>query len=181
MGSQRIKHGLATEQLAPRRHSLNTISFHKEPELFKENHWFQDGERNVQVEPGMFCCSTKQRSYKREWKWRKPMWIMGLHPVTNIFSVDIPREEREKGQETYFKKFPGGRFKGEGTYVYLWLDHVDVWLRPTQYCKAIILQLKIDWRKEILKSRTRSWTSVSMNLLSPCIDVTQRRFFEDTL
>ena len=126
----------------------------------------------------------KLSSHRRkgsEKKWRKPMWIMGLHPVTNIFSVDIPREEREKGQETYFKKFPGGRFKGEGTYVYLWLDHVDVWLRPTQYCKAIILQLKIDWRKEILKSRTRSWTSVSMNLLSPCIDVTQRRFFEDTL
>ena len=72
------------------------------------------------------------------------MWIVGLHPVTNIFIVDIPREEREKGQETYFKKFPEGRFKGEGTYVYLWLDHVDVWLRPTQYYKAIILQLKIN-------------------------------------
>ena len=67
---------------------------------------------------------------------------MGLHPVTNIFIVDIPREEREKGQETYFKKFPEGRFKGEGTYVYLWLDHVDVWLRPMQCWKATILQRK---------------------------------------
>jgi len=36
----------------------------------------------------------------------------------------------------------GGRFKGEGTYVLLWLIHVDVWQRPTQYCKAVILQLK---------------------------------------
>ena len=71
------------------------------------------------------------------------MWIMGLHPVTNIFIVDIPREEREEGQKTYFKKFPGGRFRGEGTYVYLCLDHVDVWQRPTQYCKVIILQLKM--------------------------------------
>ena len=35
----------------------------------------------------------------------------------------------------------GGRFKRERTYVYLWLIHVDVWQRPTQYCKAIILQL----------------------------------------
>ena len=35
----------------------------------------------------------------------------------------------------------GGRFKREGTYVYLWLIHVDVWQKPTQYCKAIILQL----------------------------------------
>ena len=27
----------------------------------------------------------------------------------------------------------------EETYVYLWLIHVDVWEKPTQYCKAIIL------------------------------------------
>ena len=33
----------------------------------------------------------------------------------------------------------GGRLT-EGTYVYLWLIHVDVWQEPTQYCKAIILQ-----------------------------------------
>ena len=36
----------------------------------------------------------------------------------------------------------GGRFKGDWTYVYLWLIHVDVWQKPTQYCKTIILQLK---------------------------------------
>ena len=40
------------------------------------------------------------------------------------------------------------RFKKEGTYVYLWLIHVDVWQKPTQYCKAIILQLKIIFKKE---------------------------------
>ena len=33
----------------------------------------------------------------------------------------------------------GRRFKREGTYVYLQLIHVDVWQKPTQYCKAIIL------------------------------------------
>ena len=38
----------------------------------------------------------------------------------------------------------GGRFKREGTYVYLWLIHADVWRRPKQYCKATILQLKIN-------------------------------------
>jgi len=38
----------------------------------------------------------------------------------------------------------GGRFKREGTYVYLWLIHVDVWQKPIQYCKEIILQLKIN-------------------------------------
>ena len=34
----------------------------------------------------------------------------------------------------------GGRFNREGTYVYLWLIYIDVW-KPTQFCKAIILQL----------------------------------------
>ena len=42
----------------------------------------------------------------------------------------------------------GGRFKREGTYVYLWLIHVGAWQKPTQYCKAIILQLKIDKKKK---------------------------------
>ena len=36
-----------------------------------------------------------------------------------------------------------GRFKREGTYVCLWLIHIDVWQKSSQYCKAIILQLKI--------------------------------------
>ena len=38
----------------------------------------------------------------------------------------------------------GGKFKREGTYVYLWLIHIDVWQKPAQYWKAIILQLKIN-------------------------------------
>ena len=33
-------------------------------------------------------------------------------------------------------------FRREGTYVQLWLIHVDVWQKPIQYCKAVILQLK---------------------------------------
>jgi len=37
-----------------------------------------------------------------------------------------------------------GRFRREGTYVYLWLIHDDVREKPTQYCKAIILQLKVN-------------------------------------
>ena len=38
----------------------------------------------------------------------------------------------------------GRRFRRKGTYVYLWLIHADVWQKPTQYYKAIILQLKIN-------------------------------------
>ena len=44
----------------------------------------------------------------------------------------------------------GGRFKREGTYVCLWLTHVDVWQKPEQYCEAVIIQLKF---KKILKKR----------------------------
>ena len=42
----------------------------------------------------------------------------------------------------------GGEFKTEGTYVYLWLIHAEVWQKSTQYCKAIILQLKINFFKK---------------------------------
>ena len=38
----------------------------------------------------------------------------------------------------------GERFNGEETCVCLWLIHVDIWQKPTKYCKAIILQLKIN-------------------------------------
>ena len=37
----------------------------------------------------------------------------------------------------------GERVRREGTYIYLWVIHVDTCQKPTQYCKAIIFQLKI--------------------------------------
>ena len=44
------------------------------------------------------------------------------------------------------------RFKREGTYVYLWLIPVAIWQKPTQHCKATILQLK---RNKFLKEREK--------------------------
>ena len=41
-----------------------------------------------------------------------------------------------------------GRLMMEGTNLYQWWIHVDVWQKPTQYCKAIILQLKTKKLKE---------------------------------
>ena len=38
----------------------------------------------------------------------------------------------------------GGRFKREGTYVYVWLIHIEVWQKTAKFCKAIILQWKIN-------------------------------------
>ena len=44
-------------------------------------------------------------------------------------------------------------------YVYLWPIHVDVWQKPTQYCKAIILQLKIDKLKKKRKLQEATLTN----------------------
>ena len=41
--------------------------------------------------------------------------------------------------------------------VYLWLSHVDVWQKPTQYCKAIIFQLKNTSKKFIEDSDSDKW------------------------
>ena len=48
----------------------------------------------------------------------------------------------QKDQE-HFKIWLQGKFKREEAYVYLWLIHVDIW-QKTKFCKAIILQLKIN-------------------------------------
>ena len=47
-----------------------------------------------------------------------------------------------------------GRFKREGAYAYLWLIHIDVWQKPTLYCKAIILHLKINLKIAQEKKKT---------------------------
>jgi len=44
----------------------------------------------------------------------------------------------------------GGREAQEGGDV--WLIHIDVWQKPTQYYKATILQLKRNYKKRILLS-----------------------------
>ena len=46
----------------------------------------------------------------------------------------------------------GGRREGvsKGIYVYLWLIHVEVWQKPTQYGKAIIFQLVINKLTKLL-------------------------------
>ena len=49
---------------------------------------------------------------------------------------------RKREMEPNRRREVGGRFKTEGTYVYLWLVHVNVWQKPTQFFKAIILQFK---------------------------------------
>ena len=47
-----------------------------------------------------------------------------------------------------------GRLKREGTYVYLWLIHVGVWQKPTQYCNCPSVKNK--WIKREKRERQRS-------------------------
>ena len=46
----------------------------------------------------------------------------------------------------------GVQVEKEGIYVYLWLIHAVVWQKSTQHCKAIFLQLKINFKKLCLKN-----------------------------
>ena len=41
----------------------------------------------------------------------------------------------------------GGRFKSEGTYVYLWLIRVDVWQKSNQHCKSNYPSIKHKFKK----------------------------------
>ena len=41
-----------------------------------------------------------------------------------------------------------GRFKREEIYVYLWVIHIEVWQKTAKFCKAIILQQKINKLKK---------------------------------
>ena len=47
----------------------------------------------------------------------------------------------------------GVRFKREGACVYLWLIHTALWHKSAQYCKAIVLQLKINFKKIFKKKK----------------------------
>ena len=66
----------------------------------------------------------------------------------------------------------GGNFKGVGLYAYLWLIPVDVWQKPTQHSKAIILQLKEKCRfsgptRDRLNHKPWGWDSALCVLTSP--------------
>ena len=45
-----------------------------------------------------------------------------------------------------------GRSRGRGP-IYWWVIHVVVWQKPTQHCKAIILQLKVNLKKECVRKK----------------------------
>ena len=72
--------------------------------------------------------------YKTDSPWALAVWLREFKPVL------CDNLEGSGGVRR--------RFKREGIEVYLWLIHVDIWQKPTWFCKAIILQLKIIFKKK---------------------------------
>ena len=61
----------------------------------------------------------------------------------------------------------------EGTHVYLWLIHADIWQKPTQYCKAMILQLKTSkLKKETLEPEALQGIALDRDPKSPTCEHT---------
>ena len=66
--------------------------------------------------------------------------------VPGLWNKVVKRSNRVSAQKA---QVLGGRWEveeGGDICMYLWLIHVDVWQKPTQYYKAIILQLKKEKR-----------------------------------
>ena len=56
----------------------------------------------------------------------------------------------------------GGTLQREGIYVFLWLIHVDVWQKPTQYCNYASIKNK--FKKSFISSALPSKSRLSPNV-----------------
>ena len=65
------------------------------------------------------CCLSDQLAI-----WKKS--------IQNLISFHSTKTNCRKIKEVNIKN----------QYVYLWLIHIDIWQKPTKFCKAIILKLK---------------------------------------
>ena len=66
---------------------------------------------------------------------------MTVCKTDNQWAFAVPRKELSPALCDSLEGWEmGGVFRSNRTYVNLWLIHVDVWQRPTQYYRAIVLQ-----------------------------------------
>ena len=71
-----------------------------------------------------------------------------MQPVGIFCETQRPQTRLCDNLEGWDEGGRGRGFRMDGTWIYLWLIHVDVWQKPTQYPKAIILQLKVSKLKK---------------------------------
>ena len=69
-------------------------------------------------------------------------WFRRLY---SSLKANFKKQNRRHYAHTYIT--PKNLTIQKRTYVYLWMIHFDVWQKTTQYCKAVILQLKINKAK----------------------------------
>ena len=105
---------------------------------------------HTEKETTTFMQSSSQEFLTHVWSWRNSRQRSNEeHSIKGEDCIFPPCQcHKRQGLEV------GGRVKREGTYVYLWLLHVNIWQKPTQYCKAIILQLKINKLKNTVLAQT---------------------------
>ena len=60
----------------------------------------------------------------------------------------------------------GGKIKKVGTYLCLRLIHIVLWLKPTQHCKSIILQLKINLKNHFPRNMWVYFWTLNLILLA---------------
>ena len=103
----------------------------KETQAWRTDAWTQQGRRGGQIE-GVALKHTHSH-------------------VEIRLSMRLPHDTGSSGARSgalqWWDGEGRGRAKRKDTYVYLSLIHVDGWQRPIQFCKAAILQLKINFKK----------------------------------
>ena len=91
--------------------------------------------------------------HSRGWRLGQTENSTEIYPLPNIKQIANEKLLYNRGGSTWWSVTTqrggmgwevGRTFKREGTFVCLWLIYVDIWQKPTQHCKAIILQLKIN-------------------------------------
>ena len=106
-----------------------------------------------------------------------------LTDVRNIFTLSKRKTNTVyehiymESRKMVLRKLEGGSRVINQTYVYLWLIPVDVWQKPTQYCKAIILQLKIKKINLKPKQKRNSFTRKSQQWPCYFISANYRQVF----
>ena len=79
-----------------------------------------------------------------------------------ILSVlSFTRPFKHKDQVGWGRRWEGGSRKG--TWVYPWLIHVDVQQKPAQYCRAIILQ----WKINLIITKTKKTSQNIKTIMTP--------------
>ena len=96
----------------------------------------------------VLSCNLKERNcirhldsiYNRD----KQTWLhTGSVSFTLTFIFYYFLSNRElKSSALWQPRGVGGMYKSEGTYIYILLIHTDIWQKPAQNCKAVILQSK---------------------------------------